>query len=336
MENLISVVVCTYNQEATIARTLDSILMQQCHVPYEIILGEDCSTDGTLAICETYASKHPDKIRLLANKENKGLLDNYFDCILASHGQYIADCAGDDFWIDPLKLEKEVTILEQQPDVTLVHTDWYSYQEATSTSTPSPKKPFTAPLTAGQAMLEAIITQTRIPVVHLCTSLYRASVIRQALREDPFMFRNKEFGCEDVQVAFVMALQGKIAYLSDVTLNYSQGQETVSFSLNYHKQFTFAKRVGDLSHYIATKYGIESKNIERYFYARAFELGMYAFRAYDPQLCQETIIHTRKWVRKPSMSLRLLFFVMRHPWLWRIGLQARRIFVTTKQLLRQK
>ena len=81
MENLISVVVCTYNQEATIARTLDSILMQQCHVPYEIILGEDCSTDGTLAICETYASKHPDKIRLLANKENKGLLDNYFDCI---------------------------------------------------------------------------------------------------------------------------------------------------------------------------------------------------------------------------------------------------------------
>ena len=53
MENLISVVVCTYNQEATIARTLDSILMQQCHVPYEIILGEDCSTEGTLAICET-------------------------------------------------------------------------------------------------------------------------------------------------------------------------------------------------------------------------------------------------------------------------------------------
>ena len=336
MENLISVVVCTYNQEATIARTLDSILMQQCHVPYEIILGEDCSTDGTLAICETYASKHPDKIRLLANKENKGLLDNYFDCILASHGQYIADCAGDDFWIDPLKLEKEVTILEQQPDVTLVHTDWYSYQEATSTSTPSPKKPFTAPLTSGQAMLEAIITQTRIPVVHLCTSLYRASVIRQALREDPFMFRNKEFGCEDVQVAFVMALQGKIAYLSDVTLNYSQGQETISFSPNYHKQFTFARRVGDLSYYIATKHGIASEHTERYFNVRAFELGMYAFRAYDLQLFQEARKYTSKWVRKPSPSLQWLFFVMRHPWLWRLGLLARKVFVNAKQVLRRK
>lgn len=336
MKNLISVVVCTYNQEATIARTLDSILMQQCHVPYEIIIGEDCSTDGTLAICKSYASKHPDKIHLIANNENKGVQDNYFDCILASNGQYIADCAGDDFWIDPLKLEKEVTILEQRPDVTLVHTNWHSYHVTTGTSTPSPQKPFTAPITPGKDMLEAIITQTRIPVIHLCTSLYRASVIRQALHEDPFMFRNIEFGCEDIQVAFVMALKGEIAYLPDVTLNYNQGQETISFSHNYHKQFTFARRVGDLSHYIATKYGIESKNTERYFQIRAFELGMYAFRAHDQQLYHETIVHTRKWVQKLSISLWLLFFIMRYQWLWRIGLQARKVFVIVKQVLRPK
>ena len=152
MENLISVVVCTYNQEDTIARTLDSILMQQCHVPYEIIIGEDCSTDQTLSVCEAYASKFPDKIRLIANKPNKGIIDNYFDCILASNGQYIADCAGDDFWTDPLKLEKEVTILEQHPDVTLVHTDWHIYNETTGSSTPSAPKPFTAPVTPGKQM----------------------------------------------------------------------------------------------------------------------------------------------------------------------------------------
>ena len=187
-----------------------------------------------------------------------------------------------------------------------------------------------------QRALEAIITQTRVPVIHLCTSLYRASVIRQALNDDAFMFRNKEFGCEDIQVAFVMARQGNIAYLPDVTLNYSQGQETISFSPNYHKQFTFARRVGDLSHYIATKHGIASEHTERYFNARAFELGMYAFRAYDQQLLQEAEAHTSKWVRKPSASLQWLFFVMRHPGLWRLGLQARRVFVNAKQLLRRK
>ena len=50
MEQMISVVVATYNQEATISRTLDSILCQQCHVPLEIIIGEDCSTEGTRAV----------------------------------------------------------------------------------------------------------------------------------------------------------------------------------------------------------------------------------------------------------------------------------------------
>ena len=64
MENKISVVVCTYNQEDTIARTLDSILMQQCHLPYEIIIGEDCSTDNTLSICQQYAELQDYCLRL--------------------------------------------------------------------------------------------------------------------------------------------------------------------------------------------------------------------------------------------------------------------------------
>ena len=112
MENMISVVVITYNQEATISRTLDSILMQQCHVPYEIVIGEDCSTDNTRAICQSYAEKHPDKIRLICNQQNKGIVDNYFDCLLECRGKYIADCAGDDFWTDPQKLEKEICVME--------------------------------------------------------------------------------------------------------------------------------------------------------------------------------------------------------------------------------
>ena len=110
MENKISVVVCTYNQEDTIARTLDSILMQQCHLPYEIIIGEDCSTDNTLSICQQYAEHHPGIIRVMANKPNKGVVRNYFDCLLAADGKYIADCAGDDFWTDPLKLETRDTL----------------------------------------------------------------------------------------------------------------------------------------------------------------------------------------------------------------------------------
>ena len=61
----------------------------------------------------------------------KGIIDNYFDTLLDCRGRYIADCAGDDFWIDPLKLEKEVNILEQHPEVTLVHTafNYFDYNK---------------------------------------------------------------------------------------------------------------------------------------------------------------------------------------------------------------
>ena len=112
MENIISVIVLTYNQEKTIGRTLDSILMQKCHLPIEIELRDDCSNDATDAVCKRYAEKYPSIIRYRQNKQNKGIIDNYFDTLLECRGRYIADCAGDDFWIDPLKLEKEVNILE--------------------------------------------------------------------------------------------------------------------------------------------------------------------------------------------------------------------------------
>ena len=79
MEDLISVIVITYNEEKTIARTLDSILMQKCSLPIEIVIGEDNSTDGTRAVCEDYARRFPSIIRLMDKAPNKGLVDNFFD-----------------------------------------------------------------------------------------------------------------------------------------------------------------------------------------------------------------------------------------------------------------
>ena len=132
---LISVIVCTYNQEDTIGRTLDSILSQKCHLPIEIVIGEDGSTDNTLSVCQQYEKRHPDVIRILAKKQNGGFVRNYFDCLRACRGNFIADCAGDDFWTDNQKLEQESLILEQDENVGIVHTDWLRYDERTGRRT---------------------------------------------------------------------------------------------------------------------------------------------------------------------------------------------------------
>ena len=332
MENLISVIVATYNQEDTIRRTLDSILMQQCHIPYEIVIGEDCSTDSTRSICEEYVKEHPDTIRLFANKKNKGVINNYIDCILECRGKYIADCAGDDFWTDPLKLEKEVTILETHDDVTLVHTDWNRYYEDTKKTVASGEKPFTQDITDGKRMLEAFIIQTSTPVIHLCTSMYRTDIIRKAIEEDKYLFRNKDFGCEDLQIAFTMAYQGKIAYLPEVTLSYSQGKETITTSEDYHKQFCFVRQVSDLSYYLSQKYDIHSPAVDAHFQQRIYELGMHAFRAHDPLLVQKVIACEKKWNTKRTLKVRRLFAVLKHQWLWTLGLLFRNVIVSLKRL----
>ena len=330
MENMISVVVITYNQEGTISRTLDSILMQQCHVPFEIVIGEDCSTDHTRDICERYAEKHPDIIHLICNQKNKGIVDNYFDCLLACRGKYIADCAGDDFWTDPQKLEKEVSIMEAHDNVTMVITNWQYFDEGNQKTIPSRQQQH-APITPGHSLLKAIITQHNMSVFHLCTALYRADVFRKAYEEDTFLFRNKGFCSEDIQIAFSMALHGDIAYLPDITLNYSLGLETVSNSVDDVKQFGFERKMTDLIRYLASKYLID---LADFFPDRIFALGMHAFRAHQPQLYQATLACEKEWHVNRPLKNKILFAMMSREWLWKIGLIVRQAFVKLKRVCR--
>lgn len=130
IENIIpkvSVVVGTYNHKDYISKCLDSILMQQTTFPFEIILGEDESRDGTRDICKEYALKNPEKIRLfLRNRKDVIYINgnptgryNFIENLKAATGEYIALCDGDDYWTDPLKLQKQVDFMEEKPNYTI-------------------------------------------------------------------------------------------------------------------------------------------------------------------------------------------------------------------------
>ena len=330
MENIISVVILTYNQQDTIGRAIDSVLMQRCHVPFEIVIGEDASTDRTRAICQAYAAKHPDIIRLFCNERNKGITDNYFDCLLQCRGRYIADCAGDDFWIDPEKLEKEVGVMESHPNVTMVITNWQLYDEQTQQITPS-RQCQHAPITPGRDLLKAIITQKNMSVFHLCTALYRADVFRKAYEEDTYMFRNKDLCSEDMQIASAMASNGDIAYLPDITLNYSVGGKGVSNTDDSVKQFWFVKKSTLLNKYLANKYQI---NIREFLNERIFELGMHAFRAHQRPLYEETLACEKAWQVEKNPKYRLLMTIMRHKTFWSMALLVRTLVVSLKRRVR--
>jgi glycosyltransferase involved in cell wall biosynthesis len=117
---LVSISVVTYNHHSYIKQCLDGILMQQTNFPFEIILGEDESTDGTREICIEYANKYPDKINLFLRSRKDVIYINgnptgrynFIENLKVSKSKYIALCEGDDYWTDPLKLQKQVDFLE--------------------------------------------------------------------------------------------------------------------------------------------------------------------------------------------------------------------------------
>jgi glycosyltransferase involved in cell wall biosynthesis len=119
----VSVFMLTYNQEHCIEQTIESILMQKTNFSYQLVIGEDCSTDSTRLICEKYVRDYGCKIKLLPSPDkNIGLIANYMRTIKQCDGKYIAICDGDDYWIDEYKLQKQVDFLNKNPDYSIVYT----------------------------------------------------------------------------------------------------------------------------------------------------------------------------------------------------------------------
>ncbi len=117
---LVSVFMITYNHEKYIKQALDSILAQQCNFDFEIVVGEDCSTDATRFILNEYHEKHLGKFNLLLHPVNIGAMNNQIATMRECKAKYIAMCEGDDYWSDPLKLQKQVDFLESHPAYTFV------------------------------------------------------------------------------------------------------------------------------------------------------------------------------------------------------------------------
>lgn len=331
MRELVSVIVATYNQERTIGRTIDSILMQECDASLEIIIGEDASTDGTRAICEYYASKHPDVIRLMPKSGNKGLVKNYFDCLLATRGQYIADCAGDDFWTDIYKLQKQLDLIRQDIRITLVHTNWNQYDEATGHTTSNRYTPFPTTITDGKEMLTAILTQTGSPVIHLCTALYRADKIKALYQKYTPFFRDKDLGCEDLQVCALLAANGFIGYLPDITINYSVGHDSVSSHRDDRRQFQFVRQTTEQSFCLMRLLGQGGNEYRIFFEKKVFALAMHSFRVKDQVLRDKAEWCRRHWGVPHVFKYIVIRAVTSCSVTWQLALLARTLVVSVKR-----
>jgi glycosyltransferase involved in cell wall biosynthesis len=109
----------TYNQAPYIARAIESVMMQKTDFAFELVLSDDCSSDGTGEICRSYKDRYPDRIRLLLSEKRLGMAGNAVKTLDACTGKYIAICDGDDFWTSPDKLQKQAAIMESHEEYTI-------------------------------------------------------------------------------------------------------------------------------------------------------------------------------------------------------------------------
>jgi glycosyltransferase involved in cell wall biosynthesis len=118
LRSLVSVAMISYNHGDYITQAVESVLMQQTNFYFELVIGDDHSTDNTRKILEGIQQNH-ENIRILPPGPNVGMMKNAKRTIQACRGKYIAFIEGDDYWTDPLKLQTQIDFLEKNPDYTL-------------------------------------------------------------------------------------------------------------------------------------------------------------------------------------------------------------------------
>jgi glycosyltransferase involved in cell wall biosynthesis len=134
MSILVSINCTAYNQENYIAKAIESFLMQKTDFEYEILIGEDCSTDNTRKIANEYAEKYPNIIKIITYDRNIGSVKNSIRLIEESKGKYIAICESDDYWTDADKLQKQVDFMTEHPYCSMCYHDAEVFNMITNSS----------------------------------------------------------------------------------------------------------------------------------------------------------------------------------------------------------
>ncbi|HEY4292532.1 glycosyltransferase [Luteibacter sp.] len=202
---LVSIYVATYRHEKYLTQAVESIVAQKLDFPIEIVIGEDHSPDGTLAVAIELQRRHPDKVRVIAGDGNVGGLRNSTRCLALCRGDFIAYCEGDDYWHDLRKLQSQIDIMTADPQVVLCHSD---YDRLIGTRIKrSMHARYPSPFLARGASYIPLLHEWTVMTV---TCVYRASLIRDFLRT-PFNRLDWPFG--DYPKALYASTQGTVAYL---------------------------------------------------------------------------------------------------------------------------
>ncbi len=256
---LVSICTRTYNLENFIAEALDSFLMQETDFPFVIVIDDDCSTDGTVEVINRYIEKFPNIINANLLEKNIGVRVNFIKNFQRAKGKYIAPCDGDDYWTDPLNLQKHVNFLEENDEYVVTYSLMETIFEKEMT-----KQTFNW----NTEDRESLEIQKKFLGTGICAVCFRNVDI---IKEYPF-----EHHCAPVDdnfLASMLGAYGKGKFLKDIKAavyrQHSDGdyssktikERAIMYEQNYFALYMYYLRIGD-------------KPLSDYFYKKVMEYSL--------------------------------------------------------------
>lgn len=214
---LVSVLMITYNHADYLAEAIEGVLAQKCNFPFELIIGEDASTDATLDVAIDYQKRYPHLIRVIHSRKNVGMNQNTLRILARARGKYVAYCEGDDFWCARDKLEKQVALIESDDQIGIVHTNWSRSRLHAGAWKYDLGKSVHRSVSARYLSGHVFQTWYFPKILRTCTVLIRREVVETFLKS-ALMEKTYLFG-DSVLAAWVTSLW-KVGYVPDVTAVY--------------------------------------------------------------------------------------------------------------------
>lgn len=202
-KQLVSVVMITYLHEHFIEQAINSVLMQECDFNVELIIVNDCSPDDTDDVVLNIIKNHPKAIciKYIRHEKNIGMMPNFNFALKESGGKYIAICEGDDYWTDPLKLQKQVEFLENNPEFIITSGNVIDVIE------PS-KETIKLPILEGEFSFEDLVKKSYISTLTV--------VFRNITFPDDYWKYATKIHAGDYPLYFMLLQYGKLKVFSEV------------------------------------------------------------------------------------------------------------------------
>ncbi|MEG2599777.1 MAG: glycosyltransferase [Muribaculaceae bacterium] len=302
---IVSIVCDVYNHGPYLRQCLEGFMMQQTSFQFEVLIHDDASTDDSAEVIREYEKKYPHVIKPIYQSENQysqGISIWQTYQFSRAQGKYIALCEGDDYWTDPLKLQKQVDFLEAHPDYGMCYTRARYFLQTSGR--------YQSDFGRDVKSFEELIVNNTIPTL---TTIFRKELQQQYQKEIEPQKRSWKLG--DWPLWLYIAHESKLHFMDETTAVYRVLDNSASHSLSIEKRIAFLDSCYATGHFFAEKYSPTSLvRLDECSVASKFEEAcLHKSRKYQQQYYRIAVELNRL---HPTVKLRLLVTLGRIPALY--------------------